>query len=212
MKLKIVGPAIVLLLLIGGIGVNAESNSNNGIPDQLTKLQTTISNFVNNVTSELTTANKKISEQQAEIDVLKKEIADLKSSSSPNTKETITPEQKEAIIKEIWARIPSFKYRVPVPGDPDHPGPEQQFNITKVDVVERNGKVYLQTFTEGDYDWGQKVIPVVENGSNDVQFGTGRLFATNIIVIMDYVSDLYNVDLHYEFYQNGEKVKFQPES
>jgi DNA repair exonuclease SbcCD ATPase subunit len=95
MKIKIVGPAMALLLLVGGVGVSATSNSNDGIPGKLAELQTTVYNMVNeikdllplkddvkSVKDDLTTANSTIAKQQIEIDSLKKEISDLKSISS----------------------------------------------------------------------------------------------------------------------------------
>lgn len=211
MKLKILGPVLTLLLLVGGVGVSAASSSNDGIPGQLTELQTAVSNLVNEVKDliplkdELNTANSTISEQQTEIDSLKKEIADLKTSSS-SSEETTSPEIKQALIKEVENRLSGFGYW-------DNATYKQvPYNITKVDVIERNGKLYLQIFTEGNYDWSQKLYPN-GNGYGPYPYdGNGRTLAETMISTMDQVAKLYEVNLHYEFYQNGEKINFTPGS
>ncbi|MCM3725084.1 hypothetical protein M3226_05150 [Neobacillus cucumis] len=212
MKLKIVGPAVALLLLVGGVGVSAETDSNNGIPEQLADLKTTVSNLVNEVTNllplkddvksvkdELANANTTISEQQTEIDSLKKEFADLKSSSSSSV-ETITPEEKASILKVVKNNIGNFTTHYVY--DPINPDPNNEtivnIKVVKYDIKEIAGKEVLQIFTEGNYDWTSAA-----SGQND---GPGFSFARNFIFNCDPIFKTLGVNLDYEFYQNGEKV------
>jgi hypothetical protein len=204
MKLKIVGPTMALFLLVGGVGVSAASNSNNGVPEQIANLQTAVSNLVSEVTSlqslkndvksvkdELASANTTIAQQQTEIDTLKKEITNLKSS-SPSSTGTITQEVKDALLKGVANHIGNFTtvYVDPTP---------VIIKVTSYDIKEIDGKVVLQIFTEGNYDWNQAANP----GQSD---GAGFNFAQNFIFNCDPIFKTYGVNMNYEFYQNGEKV------
>ena len=211
MKLKIVGLAVTLLLLAGAYNVSAASNTNNGIWNQLTELQTTVSNLVNEVTNllplkddvksvkdELANANTTVSQQQTVIDSLKKEIADLKSSSSSSV-ETITPEVKAAILKAVANNIGQFTTYYQY--DPNSPADLLniiKINVVKYDIKEINGKAVLQIYTEGNYDWTSAPY-----GGQD---GSGFSFARNFIFNCDPIFKTLGVNLNYEFYQNGEKV------
>lgn len=210
MKYRITGTALALLLLVGGAGVSAGSNSNNGLPEQLAELQTTISNLVNevkdilplkddikSVKDELNTANLTISELQTQLDSMKKEIVDLKSSSS-GPEVTLTPEVKQSLLKEFEVHKPFLSYW-------DNTTNQMVlYNITKIDFVESNGKIHIQTFLEGNYDWGVKYstwgTPYTENG---------RQLSDRIVGLFSPLAKLYGLeDLHFEFYQNGQKIIF----
>lgn len=210
MKLKIVGTAVGLLLLVGGVGVSAESKPNIGIPEQLTELQKTVSNLVNEVTDllplkddvnsvkdQLATANTTISEQRTEIDSMKKEIADLQSSSAGSV-ETITPEVKAAVLKAVANNIGNFTTYYE--WDPNTGGllNTLKINVVKYDIKEINGKEVLQIYTEGNYDW--------TTASHGGQDGSGFSFARNFIFNCDPIFKTLGANLNYEFYQNGEKV------
>ncbi|KZE37011.1 hypothetical protein AV656_10525 [Bhargavaea cecembensis] len=116
MRLKILVPAVALLLLIGGVGVSAAPNSNNGIPKQLAELQTTVSNLVievkdlltlkdevKSLKDELAVANTTISEQQTEIDSMKQLNEKLLSKFTQNERGDLYFEDKLIVKKDIEA-------------------------------------------------------------------------------------------------------------
>ncbi|WHZ02791.1 hypothetical protein QNH48_28380 [Neobacillus sp. YX16] len=121
-------------------------------------------------------------------------ITKLEQSGSPN--ENIAPDVKQNLIQEAEFRAKNLSYY------DDSTGQSFLYNVTKVDVIERDGKVYLQIFLEGDYKWGQSTT------YGYTHFEDGRFFAYNLVNSLDTASKLYDVVLHYEFYQNGEKIKF----
>ena len=209
MKLKILGSGVILLILVGSYNVNAESNSNNGIPELFTELQTTVSNLVKEVSEllplkddvktvkdEIATANITISEQQTEIDSLRKEIAELKTSSSGSV-ETITPELKADILKVVANNIGQFTTIYSYHGDPENVD-IVKINVVNYEIKEINGKEVLRIYAEGNYDW-TSATP----GKSD---GVGFSFARNFIFNCDPIFKTFGVNFHYEFYQNGEKV------
>jgi hypothetical protein len=125
MKLKIVGPVVALLLLVGGVGVSAASNSNDGIPEQLAELQTTVSNLVievkdlltlkddvKSLKDELATANTTISKQQTEIDSLKQLNEELLSKFTQNERGDLYFEDKLIVKKDIVAPEPISNLRI----------------------------------------------------------------------------------------------------
>jgi hypothetical protein len=121
-------------------------------------------------------------------------ITKLEQSGSPN--ENITPEVRNYLIQEAEIRAKNLSYY------DDSTGQSYNFNVTKIDVIDRDGKVYLQVFLEGDYKWGQSTA------HGYTHFEDGRFLAYNLVNSLDPASKLYGVVLHYEFYQNGEKIKF----
>lgn len=78
-------------------------------------------------------------------------------------------------------------------------------NVTQYEIKDIAGKITLQFFTEGDYDWSQKVVEYSKGTYLD--YGFGRWFAQSSINTFDSISKLYGIDLYYEFYQNGKKIR-----
>lgn len=200
MKLKIVGPAVGLFLLVGSVGVSAASNSNNGIPEQIIELQSTVSNLVNEVTDllplkddvktvkdQLATANTTISQQQTEIDTMKKEIADLKSSSSSSVG-TLTLDVN-GVSKELSSYINSHLWII---GDASM---TKKMNLTDQKMVEKNGEYVYQVYFTGDYGWT----------SND-SLSPGKYFATGLANELNIVNTLYHTNVKLEIYENNNQI------
>lgn len=221
MKKKLVSILLSGGLLVGGMGysVSAASDSNNGIVDQLTELQTKVSNLANevinllplkddvkSVNDELRIANTALAEQKIQIDSLKKEIEALKSSSSGSV-ETITPEVKakfqEVITKNSNYFINYYTAEFNEYGEPT------KYILTKINAVnydmkEIDGKAVLRIYTEGNYNW--TFVPAGTNGNPDEVDGSGLYFARNFVSRCDPIFKAFGVNFHYEFYQNGERV------
>jgi hypothetical protein len=92
----------------------------------------------------------------------------------------------------------------------NYEGQMLHLNVTNYELIQKDGKVILQFFLEGDYDWSQKVIKPEVEGEEPytyTQFGEGRQFAQNFIFNFDPIPKMYGVNLNYEFYQNGERIR-----
>jgi len=139
-----------------------------------------------------------VMEHDIKIGNLEKLVENLGSTAEKN--EDSTPEVKEALLKEIELR---FQYNASNLG--------KGINITHYDLKDVNGTVTLQFFTEGDYDWGQTLEDYGIDGTL-LSYGDGRIFANSVIGEFDRIFKLYGLShVKYEFYQNGERVKFSPD-
>ncbi|MGG1397339.1 hypothetical protein ABE288_05840 [Bacillus salipaludis] len=146
-----------------------------------------------------------VMEHEIKIANLEDMVKKLSLSSVSKGDEDFTPEVKKALLKEIEIRL---QYN---PVIYDDPGYGKKINITHYDIKKVNGIVTLQFFTEGDYDWGRTTR---DYGADGVMLanGSGRAFAMSVISNFDDIFKLYGFsNIRYEFYQNGERVKFSPE-
>ncbi|WP_404330357.1 hypothetical protein [Mesobacillus maritimus] len=86
-------------------------------------------------------------------------------------------------------------------------GQLQEINITGIDIVERNGELTLQIFTEGNNGWGYYSIYYETEGEIWLP-EPGRDHFESFIRNFKIIEELYQVELDYEIYENGNKVKF----
>jgi hypothetical protein len=114
---------------------------------------------------------------------------------SGSENETLAPESKQALLKEVDNFIRSGIYTTQYDGEKT-----VTLNVTNYEIKETNGKVVLQIFTEGNYDWTDTL-----DGYGNT--GIGRSFARNFIFNFDVISKMYGLEMHYEFYENGERIK-----
>ncbi|MDP4086265.1 MAG: hypothetical protein Q8934_16840 [Bacillota bacterium] len=106
----------------------------------------------------------------------------------------------QAILDEINTTLPhSFQYWNP--GDMMN---VEVMNVTKYDVVEKDGNLVIQVFTDGNHDWTETRVGGVQN--------IGREAAWDVILYCEPLTKLYGLhNVKYEFYQNGERVKVSTE-
>lgn len=145
-----------------------------------------------------------VMEHEFKIATLEELVKSLSADSRVESNENFTPEVKEALTKEVEIRLPDFTtvWEYDAENDTEF---LTNINVSHFELNEVNGKVTLQIYTEGQYDWK---ATVVETSKGKVaSFGVGRDFAQNFIFNFDPIPKMYGIDLRYEFYQNGERIR-----
>jgi hypothetical protein len=143
-----------------------------------------------------------VMEHESKIAILEDFIKNQES--DPNSTELLTADVKQALLKEVEIKYPDFT-RVS-----NYEGQMLHLNVKNFEIIQKDGQIVLQFFLEGDYDWSQKVINQEVEGEEPytyTQFGEGRQFAQNFIFNFDPIPKMYGVNLTYEFYQNGERIR-----
>lgn len=133
-----------------------------------------------------------VMEHEMKIASIEKIVSNLGSNSG---EETLTPETKQALLKEVENFIGNTSLTSQWDGEK-----EVTLNITGYEIEETDGKVTLQILTDGDNEWTDKL-----DGYGNA--GIGRTFARNFIFNFDAISKMYGVEMNYEFYENGERIK-----
>ncbi|MDJ0332284.1 hypothetical protein [Planococcus sp. S3-L1] len=130
-----------------------------------------------------------VEEHTQKIAQLEKAIKNL--SGSNEDKEQLTPEVKQALLKEVGNIIK----RMDDSNRPDG----NAVDVMKYEIEEIEDEKTLKIYTEGSYDW--TTVGVYDNPD-----GAGRSFARGIVFNFDGIAKMYGVDLKYEFYENGERI------
>lgn len=143
-----------------------------------------------------------VMEHEFKIANLEELVKNIGSGSGSEGNEEFTTEAKEVLVKEVERSLPNLdKYL-----DPDDPaGNLLKINVTNFEIKEIQGNVTLQLFTEGDYEWQQTIVEYPYG--RVINDGGGRQFAQNFIRYFDAIPKMYGIDLKYEFYQNGERIR-----
>ncbi|MEH7418659.1 hypothetical protein V7266_25690 [Neobacillus drentensis] len=137
-----------------------------------------------------------VMEHEMKIGSLEQTIKNLQTNSGQN--QSISTEVKQALLSDLSGMIENFTTAY-------YEDKDVHVNVVKSDIVEKDGKIVLQIFTEGNYNWTSKWF--VDSYGN-VNSGPGYSFGRNLIYNFDSISKMYGVNLNYEFYQNGDRVNF----
>jgi len=105
-------------------------------------------------------------------------------------KETVSKEVKKALLQEANDKV---KVLSELWNGTD-------FKVDDIKLKEVDGELVMQFYTTGKNDWTSKPN-TTEN------WGVGRVFAGNFVGSFDSITLLYDVELKYEFYENGKQVK-----